>query len=114
MYPTPIEAKVHAESFDYVNKVLQMRMGGNPNFIFQQPSNQEYRPENDVNEFVNDLFKDDINVDEKNPYEDSTKKPPHQSSSGSMSADQYNSIIEKLMLILKNQKLSFDEEDEKK
>ncbi|KAD3067075.1 hypothetical protein E3N88_34955 [Mikania micrantha] len=113
MYPTPIKPKVHAESFDYVNKVLQMRMGGNQNFVFQQPSNQEYRPENDVNEFVNDLFKDDINVDEKNSYEDSTKKPPHQSSSGSMSADQYNNIIEKLMLILKNQKLSFDEKDKK-
>ncbi|KAD3336347.1 hypothetical protein E3N88_31866 [Mikania micrantha] len=91
MYPTPIESKVHAESFDYVNKVLQMRMGGNPNFVFRQPLNPEYRPENDVNEFVNDLFKDDINMDVKISYEDSTKKPPHQSSSGSMSKNRSSS-----------------------
>ncbi|KAL8265673.1 hypothetical protein R6Q59_003017 [Mikania micrantha] len=106
MIPTLDEMQVHVESFNYLNNALQMRMSRNPNFVFQQPSNTEYRHENDFNEFVDDIFKDDINVDEKNSFEDSNKKPPHQPSSSSLNAYQYNNIIEKLMLFLKNQVVS--------
>ncbi|KAD4584579.1 hypothetical protein E3N88_22180 [Mikania micrantha] len=80
IYPTPTESKVHVVSFDYLNRVLQMRTGGNQSFVFQQPPNQQYRAEDDdVKEFVNKFFEGGINVEEK-----SHMKIPSKNSQGNL------------------------------